>query len=313
MLDYDEFEDDSIRLYTPVFQRVIILAAVIIAVPVVMWTITTFVRSYVGRPKVPALEHVASTNAAVAPPTPAPPAAQSASLRTDMAAAGDPPNAPADIKKPAANLAALPDSPPAPPVVNTQPAAPLPAPAAAAPSPATLAPTPAASPGDTAPTASLPNSLPNALPRPAAARSTDNTAASSSDRGLAWPNPNPSSPPDFAASRLPPPPQSPPPARVAALETVAADEPGVGRIVGQVPLPRHRPGGIAMTSSAMTSSAMTSTAMTSASTTSSAMTSSGARLGAVPLPHARPSGAPAEATTSFETPTTGRTELENAH
>jgi len=63
MREYDDDDaDDSIRLYTPVLQRVIILAAVVIAVPIVMWTITTFVRSYVARPKVPALEHVASTN-----------------------------------------------------------------------------------------------------------------------------------------------------------------------------------------------------------------------------------------------------------
>ena len=40
----DYYNDENIRLYTPVLQRVIILAAVIIAVPVMMWTITTFVR-----------------------------------------------------------------------------------------------------------------------------------------------------------------------------------------------------------------------------------------------------------------------------
>jgi hypothetical protein len=51
--DYGEYRDDHIRLYTPVLQRVTILTAVIIAVPVLMWTVTTFVRSYVARPKVP--------------------------------------------------------------------------------------------------------------------------------------------------------------------------------------------------------------------------------------------------------------------
>lgn len=50
----DYYNDENIRLYTPVLQRVIILAAVVIAVPVMMWTITTFVRGYIGRPKVPA-------------------------------------------------------------------------------------------------------------------------------------------------------------------------------------------------------------------------------------------------------------------
>ena len=46
-------DDENIRLYTPILQRIIILAAVIIAVPVVMWTITTFVRTYVAPPPVP--------------------------------------------------------------------------------------------------------------------------------------------------------------------------------------------------------------------------------------------------------------------
>ena len=50
MREYDDDDaDDSIRLYLPVLQRVIILAAVVIAGPIVMWTITTFVRSYVAR------------------------------------------------------------------------------------------------------------------------------------------------------------------------------------------------------------------------------------------------------------------------
>jgi hypothetical protein len=49
MREYDEDEDedeDNIRRYAPVLRRVIILLAVIIAVPVMMWTITIFIRSY---------------------------------------------------------------------------------------------------------------------------------------------------------------------------------------------------------------------------------------------------------------------------
>ena len=61
MRDYD---DDNIRLYTPVLQRVIILAAVIIAVPVVMWTITTFVRTYVAPPKAPTFQRLTENAAA---------------------------------------------------------------------------------------------------------------------------------------------------------------------------------------------------------------------------------------------------------
>jgi hypothetical protein len=55
MREYDDYDDENIRLYTPVLQRVIILAAVIIAVPVMKWTITSFVRSYVARPRAPTL------------------------------------------------------------------------------------------------------------------------------------------------------------------------------------------------------------------------------------------------------------------
>src|SRR5215468_8930103 len=114
MREYDEYDDENIRLYTPVLQRVIILAAVVIAVPVMMWTITTFVRSYVARPKLPALEHVASANMpghipAISPPPPNPSrsaADQSAPPRRDGASAADPPNSAAEIKKGLPNPAA---------------------------------------------------------------------------------------------------------------------------------------------------------------------------------------------------------------
>ena len=56
-----EYDDDNIRLYTPVLQRIIILVAVIIAVPVVMWTITAFVRTYVAPPKVPIFQPLSLT------------------------------------------------------------------------------------------------------------------------------------------------------------------------------------------------------------------------------------------------------------
>src|SRR5215469_1375451 len=99
MREYDDYDDENIRLYTPVLQRVIILAAVIIAVPVLMWTITTFVRSYVARPRVPALEHVASTTPSTrlpltaAPASPAPSSQdQSAAPRIEGGSAGDTPN-----------------------------------------------------------------------------------------------------------------------------------------------------------------------------------------------------------------------------
>ena len=44
-------DDDEFRHYVPILRRIIILVAVITAVPVVLWTITAFVRTYVGPPK----------------------------------------------------------------------------------------------------------------------------------------------------------------------------------------------------------------------------------------------------------------------
>lgn len=48
-----DYRDNNTRLYTPILQQIIILVAVIIAVPVVMWTITSFIRGYIAPPRVP--------------------------------------------------------------------------------------------------------------------------------------------------------------------------------------------------------------------------------------------------------------------
>ena len=81
-----EYDDDNIRLYTPVLQRVIILLAVIIAVPVVMWTITTMVRTYVAPPKAPTFQRMTETQpadtASIAAPGIAAPAAVAEQAQT---------------------------------------------------------------------------------------------------------------------------------------------------------------------------------------------------------------------------------------
>jgi hypothetical protein len=267
--DYADYNDQNIRLYAPVLQRVIILAAVIIAVPVVMWTITTFVRSYVARPKLPTLEHVASTNMvgripAISPPPPISSRAaadQPAPSRTEASAA-DAPNSAAALPNPAAPV----ETRPSPATANSpSSAASLQLPALQAPSPAIVA-SAASTTGDT----STGNAGAAAVP-PAprlGPRSTDSLtstgAVGSSDRGIPWPNPNTTSPPDFGASRLPPPP-APPSPRIAAAEALSADEP----IRGPIPLPRQRPAIFAMAGSAP-----------------------------VPLPRARPGDAPAKAATT---------------
>jgi hypothetical protein len=85
MREYDE-DDYNIRRHAPVLRRVIILVAVIIAVPVMMWTITIFVRSYVEHPKT--FRHLTLTESL--PPKPQAAQLAPAPLLTDAARkAGD--------------------------------------------------------------------------------------------------------------------------------------------------------------------------------------------------------------------------------
>jgi hypothetical protein len=294
MREYDDYSDDSIRLYTPVLQRVIILAAVVIAVPVLMWTITTFVRSYVARPRVPALEHVASTTPSTrlpltaAPPGPTPSVQdQSDASRIGGSSAGDTPPSGA-MQQGTGNLASLPGSGGATPIANS-PSAALSAAPLQAPSPASAA-SAAAATSEAAP-ASLPRpslSLPQA-PNDSAALS---PARSSSDRGIAWPNPNATSAPDFGGPRLASP--AAPPPRPATADVVPAGEP----LSGPVPLPRHRPSIFAMAGAA---------AGSTAGATTGTIASPGpiATGRPVPLPRVRPADAPVEATNSVVEPAYG--------
>jgi hypothetical protein len=86
MREYDE-DDDNIRRSAPVLRRVIILVAVIIAVPVMMWTFTIFIRSYAPTPT---LRHLTLTEPASLPPKPQAAQSTPAPLLTDAArTAGD--------------------------------------------------------------------------------------------------------------------------------------------------------------------------------------------------------------------------------
>jgi hypothetical protein len=62
-------EDDSLGHYVPILRRIVVLVAVIIAVPVILWTITAFVRTYVGPPHLPTFHQLASTASINAPST----------------------------------------------------------------------------------------------------------------------------------------------------------------------------------------------------------------------------------------------------
>jgi hypothetical protein len=65
-----EYDDDSnIQHYAPVLRRIIILVAVITAVPVMLWTITAFMHTYIAQPTIPAPRPLAAATAA--PTTPA--------------------------------------------------------------------------------------------------------------------------------------------------------------------------------------------------------------------------------------------------
>ena len=58
-------DEDQFRQYMPVLRRLIILVAVITAIPVAMWTITAMVRTYVGPPKLPTFRPMAAAPATV--------------------------------------------------------------------------------------------------------------------------------------------------------------------------------------------------------------------------------------------------------
>lgn len=60
-------EDEDQNRHYIVLRRIFIVLAVLTAVPVVMWTITAFVREYVGPPKLPVFHHLATNTASEAP------------------------------------------------------------------------------------------------------------------------------------------------------------------------------------------------------------------------------------------------------
>jgi len=63
-------DEDQFRYYVPLLRRIIILVAVITAIPVILWTITAFVRTYVAPPKVPTFRQMTATASTAAPPVP---------------------------------------------------------------------------------------------------------------------------------------------------------------------------------------------------------------------------------------------------
>jgi hypothetical protein len=262
MREYDE----NIRLFTPIMQRIIILVAVIIAVPVVLWTITAFVRAYVAPPTLPTFRPMAANTA---PQKPLQVAAQTANraIATDARAAL------LEIKKPAAS-----DAP--------QSASAMSAPSGATPSmpaPATGA---AASPVATI-------AAPVIVPPPpfAAARAASTTIAAPTNVALAnvaqpvaadSPGPVASVPGNFA-------PDNQPAAAAALFEQTASNDsttddlPAGTPLAGKIPLPLRRPNAAALTL------ALPHDAPHGAAHVALA---AGPMPAGIPLPRARPASAP---------------------
>jgi hypothetical protein len=202
-------DEDNIRQYLPVLRRIIILVAVLTAIPVVMWTITAFVRSHVSPPQAPALQPMA-----IAP---------SSHANTTVAAASEQP--------PAQPVSATPAAPQDAPVATPDDGSGV-TPASAY-APPTEAPPPlktaaVGGPPDTAKDDATPATTVSA---DVAISPTDNTAPTESpDNGT-----------QVAArpqqSIWPAPPAAPVAPAAAADDTLPTGEP----ISGRVPLPRKRP------------------------------------------------------------------------
>ncbi len=54
-------DNDHSQHYVPLLRRIVILVAVLAAIPVILWSITVFVRSYVAQPKGPTFRQLAAT------------------------------------------------------------------------------------------------------------------------------------------------------------------------------------------------------------------------------------------------------------
>ncbi|HKM88277.1 MAG TPA: hypothetical protein VJX48_06705 [Xanthobacteraceae bacterium] len=60
-------DSDHFRNYVPLLRRIIIVVAVLAAIPVILWTITVFMRTYVGQPKIPTFRQLAATGTITVP------------------------------------------------------------------------------------------------------------------------------------------------------------------------------------------------------------------------------------------------------
>jgi hypothetical protein len=163
--------DDNTQSYAPMLRRIVILVAVVIAVPVMLWAITGFMRSYIAQPTIPDPKPLAS-----APSTATPPGTAADTASINNAGPAAPPSAPPAVTTPDARAAdnganaSAPDKvatatvgQPAP-AASPWPSAPTPAPAAA-PAPSVF-PDPPAITAQTPPAPTVSDTADDALPPP---------------------------------------------------------------------------------------------------------------------------------------------------
>jgi hypothetical protein len=53
-------DDEQLRHFSPLLRRIVVIVALLTAAPVVLWSITAFVRSYVGPPQLPSFRRLAA-------------------------------------------------------------------------------------------------------------------------------------------------------------------------------------------------------------------------------------------------------------
>ena len=113
-----EYDDDNIQHYAPVLRRIIILVAVITAVPVMLWTITAFMHTYIAQPTIPSPQTLAAATA-----TPVSPVADTATANAPAPSQPAQSVTDANTGAPNGQVAALAPTPSAAPAAAPAPAA----------------------------------------------------------------------------------------------------------------------------------------------------------------------------------------------
>ncbi len=220
-------KDNEFVHYVPILRRIIVLVAVVAAVPVVLWTITSFVRAYVAPAKVPTFHQLAATASFNAPNNSASPRA-AGDRPASSAERANPPSPPPATIEARTTVADASDSSPAPkgPLLGD-------------PSPQTVGSVPPPSAMKTvnaAPAAPAGVKWPDVSSKPPATKWPE---VSPAPAAAPVPTPSESAAPDGAPNAAATLAEQQEPATAA--ESGADDLPAAAPLKGPVPLPRQRP------------------------------------------------------------------------